>query len=195
MSAARLIPWVLHELVEYVAGVFLILAPFLFFLDVLDETAAFPLFVGVGVALVAVQLFTRGKAGIAELLPVRVHATLDYLVAIFLIVSPFLFGLTADDQPPAALLIPILLGVGHLVITLLTRFPLEAPAAAADAAPASGSGSSAAGAETSSGSADTRSTQKLDGSAGDAEGSSGSEGDADSGSDRSSRRSDSDPSA
>lgn len=195
MSAARLIPWVLHELVEYVAGVFLILAPFLFFLDVLDETAAFPLFVGVGVALVAVQLFTRGKAGIAELLPVRVHATLDYLVAIFLIVSPFLFGLTADDQPPAALLIPILLGVGHLVITLLTRFPLEAPAAAADAAPASGSGSSAAGAEASSGSADTRSTQKLDGSAGGAEGSSGSEGDADSGSDRSSRRSDSDPSA
>lgn len=145
MSAARLIPWVLHEFIEYIAGVFLIVAPFVFFRDMLGETAAFPLMVGVGVAVVAVQLFTPGKAGIAELLPIRVHATLDYLVAIFLILAPFLFGLTADGEPEAALLIPILLGVAHLVITLLTRFPLEEAAApaTAEAGPTSGSASTA----------------------------------------------------
>jgi hypothetical protein len=134
VSAARVIPWVLHEFIEYIAGVFLIVAPFLFFGSVADvvDTPAFPLFVGVGVAVVAAQLLTRGKAGIAELLPIRVHATLDYLVALFLVISPFLFGLT-DADDPAALLIPMLLGVAHLVITLLTRFPLEQAQATAAA--------------------------------------------------------------
>lgn len=139
MSAARLIPWLVHEIVEYAAGVFLILVPFVWFGndfgDGLD-TAAFPLFVAVGVVMVALQLLTRGKASIAELLPVRVHATLDYLVAIFLILSPFLFGLTATGEPDAALIVPILLGAGYLVVTLVTRFPLETPAESSAAAAA-----------------------------------------------------------
>jgi hypothetical protein len=153
VSAARLIPWILHELIEYIAGVFLILAPFLFFGEGQGvgeglDTAAFPLFIAVGVVLVALQLLSHGKASVAELLPMRVHATLDYLVAIFLILSPFLFGLTAESEPQAALLVPILLGVAHLVITLLTRFPLEQPAAEPGAAAAgAGSSSSQAGAE------------------------------------------------
>lgn len=136
MSAARLIPWLVHEIVEYAAGVFLILVPFVWFGDEFGDgldTAAFPLFVAVGVVMVALQLLTRGKANIAELLPVRVHATLDYLVAIFLILSPFLFGLTAAGEPDAALIVPILLGAGYLVVTLVTRFPLEKPADASAA--------------------------------------------------------------
>lgn len=135
MSAARLIPWVLHELLEYAAGVFLILVPFLFFSSDLD-TVALPVFVAAGVVLVALQLLTPGKASIAELLPLRVHATLDYLVAILLILSPFVFGLNADDEPQAALFVPILLGVAHLVVTLLTRFPVDAASADGEPGPA-----------------------------------------------------------
>lgn len=133
MSAARLLPWLVHELVEYAAGVFLILVPFVLFGDEFGDgldTAAFPLFVAVGVVMVLLQLLTAGKASIAELLPVRVHATLDYLVAIFLILSPFLFGLNAAGEPDAALVVPVLLGAGYLVVTLVTRFPLEQPAPA-----------------------------------------------------------------
>lgn len=186
MSAVRLLPWVVHEIIEYVAGVFLILAPFVLFSDKLDTTAAFPLFVGVGVLVVALQLFTHGKAGIAELLPVRVHATLDYLVAIFLILSPFLFGLTADGEPEEALFIPMLLGVAHLVITLVTRFPLEQPAADASASPASGSPSSpASGSQavsTSTGS--SAGSEASSSSASDTAGGSDDDSDASAGSDR-----------
>lgn len=117
MSAVRLIPWAIHEAIEYIAGVFFILAPFLF--DFQDESA-FPLFVGVGVVILAVALLTRGPAGVASVLPAHVHATIDYLLAFFLILSPFIFGFT-DVEP--ALLIAIFLGVAHLVITLITRFP------------------------------------------------------------------------
>lgn len=144
MSAARLIPWVLHELYEYVAGVFLILTPFLFFASELD-TVALPVLVVAGVVVVALQLLSPGKASIAELLPVRAHATLDYLVAILLIVTPFVFGLNAQSQPDAALIVPILVGVVHLVVTLVTRFPLgaadETAADASKSAPKGGPGS------------------------------------------------------
>lgn len=141
MSAARLLPWLVHELVEYAAGVFLILVPFVLFGDEFGDgldTAAFPLFVAVGVVMVLLQLLTPGKASIADLLPVRVHATLDYLVAIFLILSPFLFGLNSADEPDAALIVPVLLGAGYLVVTLVTRFPLEQPAPAGSPSAASG---------------------------------------------------------
>lgn len=141
MSAARLLPWLVHELVEYAAGVFLILVPFVLFGDGFGDgldTAAFPLFVAVGVVMVLLQLLTPGKASIAELLPVRVHATLDYLVAIFLILSPFLFGLNAASEPDAALIVPVLLGAGYLVVTLVTRFPLEQPAPADSSTAATG---------------------------------------------------------
>lgn len=141
MSAARLLPWLVHELVEYAAGVFLILVPFVLFGDEFGDgldTAAFPLFVAVGVVMVLLQLLTAGKASIAELLPVRVHATLDYLVAIFLILSPFLFGLNTASEPDAALIMPVLVGAGYLVVTLVTRFPLEQAAPADSSTAASG---------------------------------------------------------
>lgn len=132
MSAARLVPWMVHELLEYGAGVFLILAPF-FLLGDLD-TAAFPLFVGVGVVLVVLQLITRGLASIAELLPVRAHATLDYLVAIFLIVAPWLFGFVDPEEPEAALFTSVFLGVALLVLSLVTAYPRPAGASAAGGA-------------------------------------------------------------
>lgn len=181
MSAARLIPWLVHEVVEYAAGVFLILVPFVWFGDEFGgglDTAAFPLFVAVGVVMVALQLLTPGKASIAELLPVRVHATLDYLVAIFLILSPFLFGLTAAGEPDAALIVPILLGAGYLVVTLVTRFPLEQPAAETSAPPASGSQAGSTSAGSSAGS--EASSSSASGTAG----ASDDDSDASSGSDR-----------
>lgn len=172
MSAARLLPWLVHELVEYAAGVFLILVPFVLFGDEFGgglDTAAFPLFVAVGVVMVLLQLLTPGKASIADLLPVRVHATLDYLVAIFLILSPFLFGLNSAGEPDAALIIPVLLGAGYLVVTLVTRFPLEQPASAGSAAAASGGGTESsaeqgAGSSTTSGSSGSTSTSGSSGS-------------------------------
>lgn len=120
MSAARLLPWAAHEVIEYLAGIFFILAPFIF--DLRDGVA-FPLFVGIGVVILAVALLTPGLASVADVLPVKAHATLDYLLALFLILAPFVFGFSDDD---VALSISMFLGVAHFVISIITAFPERA---------------------------------------------------------------------
>ena len=121
MSAVRLLPWALHEAVEYLAGIFLVIAPFA--LGFSSEGSATRVFVGVGVGVLVVAGITRGPLGVVGLLPARLHAGIDYLLGFLLILGPFLFGFADVEQ---ALYAAVLLGVAHLVLTLLTRFPLRA---------------------------------------------------------------------
>lgn len=117
MSAVRLIPWPIHQAVVYLAGVGLVLAPFL-----MGDAEGGPLavFVGAGVLLLAVGVLSKAPAGVAHLLPVPVHAGMIYLVGFFLVIAPFLFGFTGE---PAPLTTSVLAGLGLLVVTLLTAFP------------------------------------------------------------------------
>jgi hypothetical protein len=123
MSAVRLLPWVVHEGIEYAAGVLLILAPFLFGFD---ETRPTVLAIAVGVLVLLVAVISQGRLGLTQSLPPVVHATLDYVLAGFLVLSPFLLGFT---EQTTALTFFVLLGVAHLAVTLLTAFPEEAAAA------------------------------------------------------------------
>ena len=52
-------------------------------------------------------------------LDARIHGTLDIVIVLLLLVGPFLFGLGGS---PAAIAWTV--GVLHLVMTLLTRYPL-----------------------------------------------------------------------
>ena len=118
MSAVRLLPWPVHHAVDYLAGLFFVLAPFVFGLQ---ETVAFPVFIAVGVILLASALLTPGRLGVAEILPVRVHAVLDYVLAFFLILAPFVFSF---GDLNVALSISIFAGVAILVMSLVTTYPL-----------------------------------------------------------------------
>ena len=116
MSPVRLLPWVVHEAIEYVAGVFFILAPFIFRFQ---DQPAFPVFIGVGVLILVVAILSKGPAGVVDVLPTMFHALFDYLLGFFLVLAPFIFAF----RNQTALTISIFLGVAHLVITLVTRFP------------------------------------------------------------------------
>ena len=122
MNAARLIPWVVHEAVEYGAVVLLLLAPWLFDFE---STAARWASVAIGVAVLVIALLSRGRLGATKVLSSSAHATLDYVVAAVLVLSPFVLGF-ADDT--SAVTFFVLLGVAHLALTLLTRFPTRDPA-------------------------------------------------------------------
>lgn len=119
MSAVRLLPWAVHEVLEYVAGVFLILAPFLFGFR---EESAFPVLVAVGVVVLVVDLLTAGPLGVVKVVPPQVHAAIDYVVALFLIGAPFLFGFVDVD---AALFSSLFLGLAHFVMSLVTAYPMR----------------------------------------------------------------------
>lgn len=118
MSFARLLPWPVHGTLEYLAGIFVILAPFVFGFR---EETAFPVFIGIGVVIVVLALLSSEPTGVADLLPPTVHSGIDYLLAVFLLIAPFLFAFETVPET-----ISILLGVAHLVISLLTRYPTQA---------------------------------------------------------------------
>ena len=110
------IPAFVHGIVEYLAAILFIAAPFLFSFE---EDAAVALSVIVGVVILIIAASTHWRTGLIHSIPVQAHVILDYLLAIFLIASPFILGFS-DDGTAAAFFIVI--GVVHLLLTIATRF-------------------------------------------------------------------------
>ena len=110
------VPAFLHGVVEYVAGILFIAAPFLFSFD--DDTATAVAIVA-GVLILIVAATTAMSTGLIKSIPVRAHVVLDYVLAILLIAAPFLFGFSDDGAATAFF---IVLGVLHLLLTIATRF-------------------------------------------------------------------------
>lgn len=118
----------LHGAFEYVAGVLLIAAPFLF---AFESNAAVALSVVAGVVVIAVAASTEGPSSLIDSLPISVHLLLDFVLSAVLIASPFLFAFSDESAPTAFF---IVLGVLHLLVTIGTRFkPAREQAAPAEA--------------------------------------------------------------
>jgi hypothetical protein len=124
LSALRILPWPAHQAILYLAGIFLVLAPFVF--GLLD-TSALSVLLGAGVVLLATAVLSRGPLGIVDVLPFRAQAAVEYMLAFFLMVAPFLFGFSGQ---PAGLLTSVLVGLGLLIVFLVTRYPADTPRSA-----------------------------------------------------------------
>jgi hypothetical protein len=61
-----------------------------------------------------------------HVIPTRIHGMLDYIVALLLILAPWLFGF-ADNGP--AQWVPVTLGVAIIIYSLLTDYELGAVSA------------------------------------------------------------------
>jgi hypothetical protein len=110
------IPRFVHGVIEYAAGVLLIVAPFLF---AFKSDAAVALSIVAGVLVLVIAASTDGPSSLINSIPVAVHVVLDFALAAILIAAPFLFGFSAETTPTAFF---IVLGVAHLMITIGTRF-------------------------------------------------------------------------
>jgi hypothetical protein len=113
------IPAFVHGIVEYAAAILFIAAPFIFTFD--DDTAT-AVSVIVGVLILIIAASTEWRTGLIQSIPVIAHVMLDYVLAIFLIASPFILGFS-DDGTAAAFF--IVLGVLHLLLTIATRFIVD----------------------------------------------------------------------
>jgi hypothetical protein len=120
------IPAVVHGIVEYVAGVVFIVAPFVL---TFASGAATALSIIFGVVVLVVAATTEGASGLISQIPVSAHVALDFVLAAALIIVPFAFGFSGETAPTAFF---ITLGVVHLLLTIATRFrpPLADPAPA-----------------------------------------------------------------
>jgi len=110
------IPRFVHGVIEYLAGVFLIVAPFLLSYD---AGAAVAVSIVAGVAVLLIASATEGPTSLIDSIPVPIHVFLDYGLAALLVASPFIFGFSGEGAPTAAF---IALGVAHLLVTVGTRF-------------------------------------------------------------------------
>lgn len=86
----QIIPTRIHGVIDYVTGLLLIAAPWLF--GFADGTAAqwVPVILGAGV--IAYSLFTDYELAAVRAIPMPVHLLLDVGGGIVLLLSPWLFG-------------------------------------------------------------------------------------------------------
>ena len=122
------IPALVHGIVEYIAGVVFIVAPFVLGFQ---SSAATAISIIVGVVVLVVAASSEGPSGLISQIPISAHVALDFVLAAALIVMPFAFGFSEEGAPTAFF---IALGVVHLLLTIATRFRPKPPEGAGAAA-------------------------------------------------------------
>lgn len=110
------IPRAVHGAIEYVAAIAFIVVPLL--LDYRSD-AAVAVSIVVGIVILMIAASTEGPTSLVNQIPIAAHVVLDYLLAVFLIAAPFVFGFAQESAP---LIFFIALGVTHLLLTIATRF-------------------------------------------------------------------------
>lgn len=118
------IPLFIHGVIEYIAGVVFIVAPFVLKFDSGTAKAVSIVF---GILILGVAASTDGPTGLSRSIPIKGHVVLDFVVAVALVASPFLFSFSGEGKATAFF---IALGIIHLLLTIATRF---LPRAAANA--------------------------------------------------------------
>jgi hypothetical protein len=107
----RFIPTRLHAPVDYIVGVALIAAPWIFQFSEHTAATAIPIVLGIG--LIAYSLLTDYELGLWRTFPMSIHNLIDIAAGGLLAASPWLFGF-ADES--ANVWVP------HLVVGLAAVF-------------------------------------------------------------------------
>lgn len=107
-----------HNVIDYIVGVLLIISPWLFGYS--EILVARNLFVWGGIALIAYSLFTKYYYAIARVIPLGVHMTLDALLGVVTILAPVLFGYR-DLITGGQYAWHVIVGIGAIGLVALTR--------------------------------------------------------------------------
>ncbi len=118
MESIRLLPTRVHGALDYLVGLALILAPTIFqFADVGGTAVLIPRVLGV--VLIVYSLLTRYEWGVVKLISMPYHLVIDFLAALFLALSPFLFGFS--NKQPNAWLPHVVVGIAVVVVVIVSR--------------------------------------------------------------------------
>ena len=132
MDSIRCLPTKVHGVLDYVVGLALILAPNIFqFADVGGPAVFIPRLLGV--VLIAYSLFTRYELGVIKVISMPYHLIVDFLAALFLALSPFLFGFS--NKSANVWLPHVVVGVAVILVVIVSktqpRRSMERPIASA----------------------------------------------------------------
>src|SRR4051794_10270820 len=121
------VPLRMHAMIEPIAGILLIAAPWIFGFSDVGSSKTLSIIVGVIVLLSG--LTTRWRWSIAKIIPLRTHFMTDVLLGIVLIAGPFVLG---DSDNGAATRFLVIAGVLELLTALSTNWDEREEFAATD---------------------------------------------------------------
>ena len=115
----RFLPASVHQMLDFIVGAALILAPYIFgFSEEGGAAVLLPQLIG-AVAIVS-GLITRGYGfALARIIPLKTHMTMDFLAGVLLAASPWLFGFA--DEEPSDWVPHLVVGLALVVVSLVTR--------------------------------------------------------------------------
>src|SRR5579863_1598271 len=120
MSNIRFVPTNVHGIFDYIGGVGLIAAPFVFgFVSVGGVAVFLPIILGIG--LILYSLLTNYELGIPGLkfIPMSYHLIFDFVAAALIAVSPFVFGFY--HNPPNVWLPHLVSGIVVILLVLVSQ--------------------------------------------------------------------------
>lgn len=120
MDSIRFIPTSVHGVLDYIVGIALIAAPWIFGFAYVGGAAVIVPIV-LGIALILYSLVTRYELGIPGIrfLPMPYHLTIDFIAAAFLAASPWIFGFA--NNPPNVWLPHLIVGIVVIVVVLVSQ--------------------------------------------------------------------------
>ncbi len=115
----RFLPLKVHNVLDFVVGIALILAPNIFgFSDVGGAAVMIPRLIGA--ASILLGLFTDGYGfAIVKLIPVKIHLWIDFVAGLVLAASPWLFGFS--DKKANAWVPHVVVGLALVAVSLVTK--------------------------------------------------------------------------
>lgn len=109
----RLITTKTHAYLDYIVGIFLLVAPFILKLD--PKMPEGILFFILGAGLLFYSIITNYELGLFKIIPMKTHLLLDIASGIFLAASPWIFGFSDRVYLPH-----LILGLFEISAGLLT---------------------------------------------------------------------------
>lgn len=120
----KFIPTKVHGALDYIVGIALILAPWIFnFMAVGGAAVIIPMVLGVG--LIAYSIFTKYEWGLIKVLGMPYHLIFDVVASLFLALSPWIFGFA--NQPLNVWLPHVVVGITVILVVIFSQSQPEAP--------------------------------------------------------------------
>ena len=110
---ASIIPTRVHGIIDYVVGILLIAAPWLFGFAHIRAAMLVPVILGAGTILYS--LLTDYELSLARLIPMPAHLGIDLVAGIVLLASPWLFGFSGQITWPH-----VTVGIMEIMVVLIS---------------------------------------------------------------------------
>jgi hypothetical protein len=120
MDSVRFLPTSVHGVLDYLVGIALIAAPWLFgFASVGGIAVYLPIILGIG--LIVYSLVTKYELGVPgiKFIPMPYHLVFDFVAAALLAASPFLFGFA--NRPLNVWLPHLVVGLTVILVVLVSQ--------------------------------------------------------------------------